>query len=157
MDVDAISDERRQAKIWMYFVCNALGYRLMHWRPRGWEMKDSHLARRPFLYFWRLATHPVSGVSKVRSCSSRRENEKCRQKCRPNETSQPTIQPTHQTNQPVKKKTSSGPGWGAKNLLKRRQVRKPFSRPNLSFEDSSVRQSIDQLSYCTALCDGVLL
>jgi hypothetical protein len=50
MDVDAISDERRQAKIYgCNFVCNALGYRLMHWRPRGWEMKDSHLARRPFL------------------------------------------------------------------------------------------------------------
>jgi hypothetical protein len=87
---------------------------------------------RPFLYFLAIAYTRVSW-GKVRILFVETRKRKCRQKCRPNETSQPTtIQPTKPTNQ-SKNKNFVGPGWGAKNLLKRRQVRKPFSsRPNLS-------------------------
>jgi hypothetical protein len=46
----------------MYFVCNALGYRLMQLAAKRMEMKDYiHLAQRPFLYFFGDYT---SGVRK---------------------------------------------------------------------------------------------
>jgi hypothetical protein len=55
-------------------------------------------------------THGVRKV-RVRSCSSRRENEKCRQKCRPTRpANQPPIQPTKPTNQSKTKKNCRAQG-----------------------------------------------
>jgi hypothetical protein len=78
-----------------------------NWRPRGWENDYIDLRRGHFFTFcdW---LHSVSAGSG--SCSSRRENEKCRQVSSQRD-SQPTTHPTHQTNQPVKKQNLSGPGW----------------------------------------------
>jgi hypothetical protein len=69
-------------------------------------MKDYyiHLARRPFLYFWRLATHPVSGVE-VRILFVRDEKTKVSSKVS-SQRDQPTNPPSNPKNQPVKNKTS---------------------------------------------------
>jgi hypothetical protein len=76
-------------------------------------MKDYiDLARRPFLYFWRLATHLVSARGKGQDTVRRDEKTKSVVKSvvptRTNQTK--PIQPT-KPNQPVKKrKLPSGPG-----------------------------------------------
>jgi hypothetical protein len=122
-------NEGKAKKSGCTFVCNALGYGSAIGGQED-EMKD-YIQQAISLLFgdW---LHTVSW-GKVRILFVETRKRKCRQKCRPNETSQPTtIQPTKPTNQ-SKNKNFVGPGWGAKNLLKRRQVRKPFSsRPNLS-------------------------
>jgi hypothetical protein len=112
-------NEGKRQNLRCTFVCNALGYRLMQLAPRGWEMKDTFGAEAISLF---LAIG-YTLCPQVRILFVETRKRKVSKKCRPN---QPTNQPTHQTNQPVKKTKLSGPGWGAKNLLKRRQVRKPF-------------------------------
>jgi hypothetical protein len=88
------------------FVCSAASelMQLAAKRMGNEGLRYIHLARRPFLYFWRLATHSVSGVE-VRILFVRDEKTKVSSKVSSNETSQPTHHPT-QTNQPVKNKTS---------------------------------------------------
>jgi hypothetical protein len=97
MDVDAISNERRQRR--NFELWNALGYRLM-------QLEEDYidLAQAISLLFfgdW----HSVSARGRVGSgyCSSKRK------KCRPNKNNQPT-HPTHQTNQPVKPWAQGGRG-----------------------------------------------
>jgi hypothetical protein len=70
-------------------------------------MKDYiHLAQRPFLYFWRLATSSVSARGKGQDPVRRDEKTKSVVVRRPNETSQPTT-----------KKTKLRRAQVAKNLL----------------------------------------
>jgi hypothetical protein len=116
-----------------------------NWRPRGWEMKDYiHLARRHFFTFgdWlHIGVRKGKGQDPVRRDEKTKSVVKSVVK-RP--ANQPPIQPTKPTNQSKKQKL--GPGWGAKNLLKRRQVRKPFFLgPNLSFVRPGVPLRTDGL------------
>jgi hypothetical protein len=124
MDVDAISDERRQkSKSRMYF-CLDSGYRLMQLAKRMGN-EGLHILRRGHFFFFGDWLHrcPGKGQDPVRRDEKTKSVVKSVVPTRP---ANPPIQPTNQpTSQKTKLRRAQG---GAKNLLKRRQVRKPFSQ-----------------------------
>jgi hypothetical protein len=107
------------------FVWNALGYRFMQLRPRGWEMED-YGRRGHFFTFWRLATFGVHGVrvrilfveTRKRKVSSKVSSQRT--------TNQP---PSRQTNQPVKNKKTVGPRGGVSYLFFQGLIFRSLVRP----------------------------
>jgi hypothetical protein len=95
----------------MYFVCNALGYRLMQLAPRGWEMKDTFGAEAISLFLAIGYTLCPQGKDPVR----RDEKTKSVKKV----SSQPANQPTNPPNQPTSQKNKTvGPRVGSKESTK---------------------------------------
>jgi hypothetical protein len=92
------------------FVCNALGYRLMQLAAKRMGNEDYIRWRRLISLLFGDYTSGVRKGVWVRYCSSRRETVSSK-KCRPATNNQPTNHPTYQTNQPVKRKSPSAPGW----------------------------------------------
>jgi hypothetical protein len=93
-----------------------------NWRRRGWERGLHRFGAEAISLLLAIGyIRCPQGQDPVR----RDEKRKVSSKCRPNETAnQPPIQPTNQpTSQKTKLRRAQG---GSKNLLKRRQVRKPF-------------------------------
>jgi hypothetical protein len=101
----------------MYFVCNALGYRLMQLAAKRMGNEGLHTFGAEAISLL-LAIGYTFGVRKGKGQDPvrRRENEKCRQKV--SQRDQPTNHPTHQTNQPVKTKNFVGPRVGSKESTK---------------------------------------
>jgi hypothetical protein len=119
MDVDAIYDEQSNSRAHeRYFVWSALGYRLMQLAARMGNEGLHRFGAEAISLLLAIGYTSVPGGGKGQDPVRRDEKTKSVvKKCRP---TRPANKPSNQTNQPVKQKTSSGPGWGAKNLLKRR-------------------------------------
>jgi hypothetical protein len=124
MDVDAIPDERRQRQNLRMYFCLQCSWLQAHAIGGQEDGNGLHtFGAEAISLLWRLATFGVRKGGQDLFVETRKR--KVSSKCRPNETNPPTIQPTKPTNQSKTKLRAQG---GAKNLLKRRQVRKPFSQ-----------------------------